>query len=49
MTSAISTEAATTHTDWLAVARELGPGFASRAPALDANDSFAADNFRELK
>jgi alkylation response protein AidB-like acyl-CoA dehydrogenase len=36
-------------TDWVAVARELGPGFASRAPAYDANDSFVAENYRELK
>jgi alkylation response protein AidB-like acyl-CoA dehydrogenase len=49
MTTAISIEATTNRTDWVAVARELGPGFASRAPALDANDSFAADNYRELK
>jgi alkylation response protein AidB-like acyl-CoA dehydrogenase len=36
-------------TDWIAVARELAPGFASRAPAYDANDSFVAENYRELK
>jgi alkylation response protein AidB-like acyl-CoA dehydrogenase len=36
-------------TDWVAVARELGPGFASRAAAYDANDSFALENYRELK
>src|SRR5438128_10884903 len=36
-------------TDWVAVARELGPGFASRAPAHDANDSFPVENYRELK
>jgi alkylation response protein AidB-like acyl-CoA dehydrogenase len=35
--------------DWVAVARDLGPAFASRAAALDANDSFAAENFRELR
>ena len=35
--------------DWVAVARELGPGFASRAAAYDANDSFALENYRELK
>lgn len=34
--------------DWVAVARELGPGFAARAIALDANDSFPFDNYREL-
>src|SRR5215207_9977782 len=36
-------------TDWVAIARELGPAFASRAPALDANDSFPFDNYRELQ
>jgi alkylation response protein AidB-like acyl-CoA dehydrogenase len=36
-------------TDWVAVARELGPGFASRAPAYDANDSFVVENYEELK
>jgi alkylation response protein AidB-like acyl-CoA dehydrogenase len=35
--------------DWTAVARKLGPAFAARAPGLDANDSFGAENFRELK
>src|SRR5438132_7444657 len=35
--------------DRVAVARELGPGFASRAPAYDANDSFVIENYRELK
>jgi alkylation response protein AidB-like acyl-CoA dehydrogenase len=36
-------------TDWLAVVRELGPTFAARAAAYDANDSFVADNYAELK
>lgn len=49
MTTALSAETTTPRTDWLAVARELGSGFASRAPALDANDSFPLDNYRELK
>lgn len=35
--------------DWRAIARELGPRFAARASANDANDAFAADNFVELK
>jgi alkylation response protein AidB-like acyl-CoA dehydrogenase len=35
--------------DWTAIAQDLGPGFASRAAAYDANDSFAAEDFRELK
>lgn len=36
-------------TDWVAIARELGPGFASRAAAYDANDSFPFENYEELK
>ena len=35
--------------DWLAVVHDLGPAFAARAAAHDAEDSFVADNFRELK
>lgn len=34
--------------DWLAVARELAPAFAARAAAHDADDSFVADNYRDL-
>jgi acyl-CoA dehydrogenase len=58
-TSAATVAAATTETvaeggsgagpDWMAVARALGPGFASRAAAYDANDSFPVENYRELK
>jgi alkylation response protein AidB-like acyl-CoA dehydrogenase len=36
-------------TDFVALARELGPSFAARAAAYDANDSFAHENYRELK
>jgi alkylation response protein AidB-like acyl-CoA dehydrogenase len=36
-------------TDWTAVARALGPGFAARAAAHDADDAFVADNYQELK
>jgi acyl-CoA dehydrogenase len=36
-------------TDWVAVARELGPTFATRAAAHDSHDSFVADNYVELK
>lgn len=53
MTSVIDAATAGTrpepHTDWVAVARELGPAFASRAAAYDANDSFPVENYRELK
>jgi alkylation response protein AidB-like acyl-CoA dehydrogenase len=38
-----------THTDWVAVVRDLGPTFAARAAAHDANDSFVADNYAEIK
>lgn len=34
--------------DWRAVARELGPVFAARAAAHDADDSFVAENYRDL-
>jgi alkylation response protein AidB-like acyl-CoA dehydrogenase len=35
--------------DWLAIARELGPVFGARAAAHDADDSFPADNYLDLK
>ena len=38
-----------TRTDWVMVARQLGPGLAARAAAHDADDSFVADNYAELK
>ncbi len=34
---------------WVAVVRQLGPAFASRAAAHDAEDSFVADNYAELR
>jgi alkylation response protein AidB-like acyl-CoA dehydrogenase len=49
VTRTISGPEPATRTDWVAVARELGPVFASRAAAYDANDSFAAEDFQELK
>jgi alkylation response protein AidB-like acyl-CoA dehydrogenase len=36
-------------TDWRALTTELGPLFADRAAAYDANDSFPFENYRELK
>lgn len=36
-------------TDIAALARALGPGFATRAQAADDSDSFVAENFAELK
>jgi alkylation response protein AidB-like acyl-CoA dehydrogenase len=49
MAGRISSDSVITGTDWVAIARELGPGFASRASAYDANDSFPVENYRELK
>ena len=36
------------HDRWVAVVRQLGPAFAARAAAHDADDSFVADNYAEL-
>jgi len=36
-------------TDWGAVVRELGPAFAARAAAHDADDAFVADNYADLR
>jgi hypothetical protein len=53
MTGAISAAITDTRpaggTDWLALARELGPAVASRAAAYDANRSFPLQNYRERK
>lgn len=38
-----------TQSDWLAALREVGPRFAGRAVRHDADDSFVADNYLELK
>ena len=47
----ITIPSATDHSsqDWRAVIRELGTNFATRAAAHDANDSFVADNYADLK
>ena len=37
------------HDHWVAVVRQLGPAFAARAAAHDADDSFVADNYAELR
>ncbi|GAA2806116.1 acyl-CoA dehydrogenase family protein [Saccharopolyspora taberi] len=42
-------QAAPRRTDWVALAREVGPGFAARAVENDATDAFAAENYAELK
>ena len=36
-------------TDWIEVAHELGPRFAEREAAHDANDTFVAQNYVELE
>jgi len=36
-------------TDWVGLARELGPGFAARTAGHDADDSFVAANYAALK
>jgi acyl-CoA dehydrogenase len=36
-------------TDWIAVARDIGPRFAARAAAHDADDTFVAANYTELR
>jgi len=38
-----------TKTDWVAIARELGPAFAERAAAHDTDDAFVAENYASLK
>jgi alkylation response protein AidB-like acyl-CoA dehydrogenase len=52
MTMATSTTTSTDdrmRSDWVALARDLGPRFAARAAAHDAADSFVADNYRALR
>jgi alkylation response protein AidB-like acyl-CoA dehydrogenase len=49
MATATTTTAHSIRTDWIAVVRELGANFAARAAAHDANDSFVAENYAELK
>ena len=39
----------TTKTDWVEVARSLGPTFAQRAAAHDADDSFVAENYADMR
>jgi acyl-CoA dehydrogenase len=37
------------HGHWVAVVRQLGPAFAARAAAHDADDSFVGDNYKDLR
>ena len=46
--STVATDSAP-RTDWVAVARQLGPAFAARAAVHDATDAFVAENYRDLK
>src|SRR5438270_12375040 len=41
--------AATRRTDWVALARELGPAFAARAADHDERDAFVTENYAELQ
>jgi alkylation response protein AidB-like acyl-CoA dehydrogenase len=41
-------QAATRPTDWVALAREIGPAFAARAADHDARDAFVTENYTEL-
>ena len=45
----MSTSSATRTTDWIGVARELGPRFAARSASHDADDTFVAENYAELR
>jgi alkylation response protein AidB-like acyl-CoA dehydrogenase len=45
----LTSQPSTTRADWIAVARELGERFATRAAGHDGDDSFVADNYAELK
>ncbi|MGH3964877.1 MAG: acyl-CoA dehydrogenase family protein [Pseudonocardiaceae bacterium] len=38
----------TERTDWVALARDVGPGFAARAADQDERDAFVAENYAEL-
>jgi alkylation response protein AidB-like acyl-CoA dehydrogenase len=49
MTMATVPMASDARTDWIAVARELASVFAVRAAAHDADDTFVADNYAELR
>ena len=44
-----TTVRSTCRADWSSVARELGPRFAARAAAHDADDRFVADNYADLR
>lgn len=45
----MTTSDSETRTDWVELARDLGPAFAARAGEHDATDSFVAENYTALK
>ncbi len=49
MATSAMTPRFSTCVDWLALARELGEDFATRAAAHDADDSFVAENYAVLR
>jgi acyl-CoA dehydrogenase len=49
MTTQIVPNSDRVHSDWTALAAELGPRFAARAAAHDEADTFVADNYRDLR
>ena len=49
LTSSATSSSAHPGTEWVELARQLGPAFAARAAAHDADDSFVADNYLALK
>jgi len=48
-TEAPGSSGAASASPWVTLAHELGANFATRAPAHDADDSFVAENYVELK
>ena len=42
-------QAPTRRTDWVAMARDVGPAFMARAADLDERDAFVAENYAELQ
>ena len=49
MTVSATVSTPSARTDWVRLARELGAGFATRAATHDAEDSFVAENYAELR
>lgn len=49
LTSSATSSSAHPRTEWVELVRQLGPAFAARAAAHDADDSFVADNYLALK